>query len=191
MKGWFTQNIYICWKMPLEQASKKPRVLIGWILDFGWTVHHFFSAVFCAKAVVFFLYGGSFLLKEGKAGCYHWTCCTSPHRCVWLTWLPFWLCIIIVYLYRWWCRWQWEQCRCVSACKLLLLNRAICATRLRLLHFTSDFTSCLPLLPFKSKKAFFKISVFFLGLLKNKMPPFTLGHIDAEWFHFFSLVWLL
>lgn len=36
----------------------------------------------------------------------------------WLTWLPFWLCMIIVYLYRWWCRWQWEQCRCVWAYKL-------------------------------------------------------------------------
>lgn len=41
---------------------------------------------------------------------------------LWLTWLPFWLCMIIVYLYRWWCRWQWEQCRCVWAYKLLFLN---------------------------------------------------------------------
>lgn len=71
-------------------------------------------------------------------------------RCLWLTWLPFWLCIIIVYLYRWRCRRQWEQCRCVWAYKLLLLNWTICITRQWLCppYFNNDLTSSQPLLPF-------------------------------------------
>ena len=85
------------------------------------------------------------------------TCINFPCKLyLWLTWLPFWLCVIIVYLYRWWCRWQWEQCRCVWAYKLFfLLNLAVsyCSEWICLITYppspprSSASTSPLPLLP--------------------------------------------